>query len=369
MVENKKVIILGDTHLGIKSFSIDFFYKTQLKFFKEQLIPYMLKNNIDTIFQLGDFLDNRTTMDIRLWEIIKKELFDNLILKHNIKIITILGNHDISYRNTLEVNFMNTIRDLYPNNIQLIDKPTMIDFNSQKCLFQPWLLPDEKIDMSMLSTADYILGHFETTGFLMVKGHACENGLNPDNFKLSNIKKVYSGHFHIKSHKGKIHYVGTPYALNWGDYNLDNGFIVFDTNKDKFIKNKVSQKFVKLKYNDTIHEDKPLEVSGLYATKKYYDKETIPFKDLKNHIVKFFINKAKTSDFEDYIYLLKQADIEFEVLNNQEISLLIGTDYNDNEVDDVSTKEFILQSIKDTELKELVLDIIQEVKDNEKDED
>ena len=361
------VILLGDIHLGIKQFNIQFYEKSQLTFFKDQLIPYMLKNKIDTIWSMGDVFDNRTSIDIRFFQYIRETLFD-LFVKYNIKFVAIKGNHDIYFRNTLDVSLLDILGDLYPNNIEIISKPTIKTLNNKTCLLQPWLLPNEKVNLLNMDV-DYMFMHAEINGFEMIKGYKCNNGIDVKSFKNKNIKQVYSGHFHIRNTSGKINFIGSITQLNWGDYNLDNGFIVFDTNKDKFIKNKVSQKFVKLKYNDTIQEDNPLEVSGLYPTKKYFNKENIPFKDLQNCILKFFINKAKTSDFEDYIYLLKQAEIEFEVLNNQEISLLIGTDYN-HDVDDVDTKEFILQSISDTQLKELAIDIIQEVKDNNtKDED
>ena len=369
------VIILGDLHFGIKQANIGFYEKTQLTFFRDLLIPYMLKNNIKYILQLGDFLDNRTSLDTRLWDRIKKDIFDELIVKNDIKIITILGNHDIAYRNHLDCSFMYTIEKMYKDNVRLISTPSTISINNKKYLFQPWLTPDENVDSTSILNSDYILGHFETTGFMMVKGHNCNNGINPKSFSPKNIKAVYSGHFHIRSSKGKIHYVGTPYQLSFGDYDLKNGFVVHNSSgasgKDKFIENNVSSKFIKIKYNDENKD--PLEVSGLYKSKKYFNLENIPFKDLKNHNIKFFINKAKNSNFEEYIYVLKQAQIEFEIINNVEISNLIGTDYI-NEVQDVDiidTKNFILNTIKthevnkESNLEFLLLDIIKEVEQEE----
>ena len=52
-----KFIVLGDLHFGIKSFNENFF-SNQMEFFHNQLFPYMLEHNIDTIIQLGDFLDH-----------------------------------------------------------------------------------------------------------------------------------------------------------------------------------------------------------------------------------------------------------------------------------------------------------------------
>lgn len=341
-----KFIILGDCHFGIKQSSFEYFEKTQLVFFIEQLIPYMKKHNIKTIIQLGDFLDNRTTLDIRLWNRIKREIL-NVLLEEDIRLITLLGNHDISYKNTRCTSFMYSIEKMY-SNITLVNNAEMFSINNCNFLLQPWLLPNENILNELLLKADYVAGHFELMSFEMTKGHINEHGQDVKDFKLKNIKKVFSGHFHIRQKKGKIDYVGTPFQLSYGDYCLRNGFVVIDEEfNEKFIDNTSSSKYVKLKYND--ENEKPLEISGLYNNKRLFDLNNIPFSDIKKHYCRFFVNKAKDSKFEEYIYILKQNGIEFEVINNQEISNLIGMDYLEDNIEEEDTKTFIIDSIKNNE--------------------
>jgi hypothetical protein len=62
---------------------------------------------------------------------------------------------------------------------------------------------------------------------------------------------VLSGHFHHKSSKGNITYVGTPYEMTWADYNDERGFHIFDTETREltFIANP-NKMFYKIHYND-----------------------------------------------------------------------------------------------------------------------
>jgi hypothetical protein len=63
---------------------------------------------------------------------------------------------------------------------------------------------------------------------------------------------VVSGHYHTKSRRDNIFYLGTAYEMTWADYNDPKGFHVFDTETQKFeyIKNPYTI-FKKIQYNDT----------------------------------------------------------------------------------------------------------------------
>ena len=367
-MSGKKAIILGDLHFFIKQSNISFYERTQLPFFKEQLIPYMLENKINTIFQLGDFIDNRSTIDIKLWERMRKEIIEDLFVKNNITVYTLLGNHDISLRESKEISFMQTIADMY-DCINLIQEDTIINFNGKKMLFVPWLTKNDKIDMNLVQNSDYVFGHFEIKGFQMTKGHYDEDGLNPNNFSKSNVKQVYSGHYHLKDKKGNIYYVGTPYQLTWNDYNAENGFLVFNAEKDEFIQNNVSSRFVKIKYDDT--KPKEIEIKGLGSIINVTEEEFYSNKDIieviRNNYIKLFINKSSDTRYEEVIYLLRQENIDFEIINNQEITNLINTDYIANNDFVLDTSKFILDSIKseNTELFKLAAEILNEAKELE----
>jgi hypothetical protein len=77
-----------------------------------------------------------------------------------------------------------------------------------------------------------------------------EHGMNPDIF--SKFKQVFSGHYHHKSTRGNITYLGNPYQMFWNDYKDERGFHLYEptTNKLKRVKNPY-EIFQKIFYNDS----------------------------------------------------------------------------------------------------------------------
>ena len=337
-----KFIVLGDTHFGVKGFNEDFL-DNQLKFFHEQLFPYMKENGINTIIQMGDLLDNRKIINIKTFNRLVEELFIPM-KKLGFRFISFLGNHDIYYSSTLEINLVKYFQELFPDTVTIYEKPGMITLGNYNYKLIPWLV-DGKITEKDLKGADVVFGHFEIKNFEMVKGHIDHKSDLSSGFfkKIKGLKRVVSGHYHIQSTDGFVMYVGTPYQINWGDYATPRGFFVFEGHEYEFIENTASSKFIKLKYNDS--EEKVIELSGYYLQSKFYDRvEELP--DLRNHQVKFFINQARDKEYETISFDLHQAGIKFDVINNVEISDLIGTDFQ-GEIDNIGGAELLLRTVKD----------------------
>jgi DNA repair exonuclease SbcCD nuclease subunit len=61
----------------------------------------------------------------------------------------------------------------------------------------------------------------------MARGQMMDHGMDPKLFKR--FKAVYTGHYHHKSSKGNIHYMGSPYEMTWADCGDVKGFHVLDT--------------------------------------------------------------------------------------------------------------------------------------------
>ena len=97
-----KMVILGDTHFGMRGDSI-IFHKHYEKFYDTVFFPYLKENNIDTVFQMGDLFDRRKFINFNSLFLCRKYFF-NKLKENNITFYSILGNHDITYRNTLEIN-------------------------------------------------------------------------------------------------------------------------------------------------------------------------------------------------------------------------------------------------------------------------
>ena len=105
--------ILGDTHFGARGDSVDFLNFFE-KFYENTFFPYLIENNIDTVFQLGDLFDRRKYINFNSLYLCRKYFFDKL-RDNNIKMYTLLGNHDISYKNTLKVNSSELLLKEYKN--------------------------------------------------------------------------------------------------------------------------------------------------------------------------------------------------------------------------------------------------------------
>ena len=97
-----KFIVLGDTHFGARGDSLKF-HAYMEKFYTEFLFPYMQQNQIKVIYQLGDLFDRRKFINFNTLAECKRYFFD-VLKAEDIKMGTLLGNHDIFWKESLSVN-------------------------------------------------------------------------------------------------------------------------------------------------------------------------------------------------------------------------------------------------------------------------
>jgi hypothetical protein len=100
------------------------------------------------------------------------------------------------------------------------------------------------------TSAQVLMGHLELAGFEMYKGSVIDHGMSSSIFEKFDM--VCSGHYHHKSTKGNVHYLGCPYEITWSDYGDQKGFHVFDTETREltFIPNPYTM-FNKVHYDDS----------------------------------------------------------------------------------------------------------------------
>lgn len=160
------IAILGDLHLGARNSSYhfsDYFNR----FFNEVFYPYCQKRGIKNVIQLGDTFDSRAALSYKAYHRCRETWFGNLE-KHDIQMYMLVGNHDICYRHTLEINSPDLLLGEYKN-ITVINKPTQIDINGTKIDIVPWLCDENEADittfMSRKDKGDICCGHFELSGF------------------------------------------------------------------------------------------------------------------------------------------------------------------------------------------------------------
>jgi len=253
---NAPIPFISDTHFGSKSFN-KIVFNNMLLFFEEQFFPWCLKHNVKHVFHLGDLVHNRNMIDLWINQQIKTRFFqwfeDNDITLH-----VLVGNHDLYYKTAMEFNYLAENTKEFKN-IEIYDKQEKIHVGKYSFLMIPWVLNNSNFKFK--HDADICCGHFETIGFKMTPQQYADDGFDIKAFE--NFKHVFSGHFHVKSHKKNVYYIGTQYPITWNDYGETKGFYVLEEDfKVKYVENKVSGKFIKLFYNE-IGSQQKIEVGGI----------------------------------------------------------------------------------------------------------
>ena len=293
-----KLALINDTHAGARGDSAifnEFFFK----FWENVFFPYLKENNITQICHLGDVVDRRKFINYVTLNSWRKRFFDKLT-ENNIQMDVIVGNHDVTYKNTNEINAMNELFKHYDNVNVYID-PVERVYDGVNIALVPWInSSNHQSSLEFLNNtqSQIVFGHFEISGFEMDRGNVCQGGLEVEIFKRFDV--VLSGHFHHKSSKGNVTYLGNQYEITWADYDDQRGFHVFDTETREleFIPNPYKM-FHKLHYDDTTQE---------FAHWKSFDYEQL--KDVYVKIV--VINKQNPYLFDvvmDNLYKVGVSDI------------------------------------------------------------
>ena len=163
----------------------------------------------------------------------------------------IVGNHDVTYKNTNEINAMHELFDHY-NNINVYTEALDIEYDGCNVAMVPWINSgnyEQTLQYLKETKAQVVFGHFEIAGFEMDRGNICHTGMDKSTF--DRFDTVLSGHFHHKSTSGNITYLGNQYEITWADYNDPRGFHVFDTETREitFVQNP-HRMFHKINYDD-----------------------------------------------------------------------------------------------------------------------
>jgi DNA repair exonuclease SbcCD nuclease subunit len=243
-----KIALITDTHFGARNDNtafLDYFEK----FYEKQFFPTLLERGIDTIIHLGDIVDRRKYISyVTLRRM--KDMFIDKCNEHNINLHVIIGNHDVPYKNTNEINsMMELFRD---TGISYYSEPETLTFDGHDILLMPWINNQNyaaAIDAMKNTPAQVMFGHLEVQGAFMDRGNRNEHGMEVSTFDKFEV--VCSGHFHHKNKIGNVQYLGCPYEITWIDYQDPKGFHVYDTDTREleFVRNPYSM-FHKVFYSD-----------------------------------------------------------------------------------------------------------------------
>lgn len=221
-----KIVLFSDIHFGEKSNS-DTHNKNCLDFI--QFMGDWCSENIDesfiTVF-MGDWFHNRNTINVKTLNYGK----EGLVALSNIgdEQYIIIGNHDLYFLDRRDS--YSVIIPEEASGIEIIDEPLM----KNGILLCPWLLRGESLkDLISEYHPSYVLGHFELPSFPLNQMVKFPGEFNP--FDYEGVRRICSGHFHTRSEKNNITYIGNCFSHNFADKNdwHNKGFAVLDTDTNE----------------------------------------------------------------------------------------------------------------------------------------
>ena len=287
-----KVAIITDQHLGARK-SSRIFHDYFNKFYQNVFFPTLKKRRIDTVLDLGDTYDNRRTLDLWAANWSKTEYFDKL-RDMGITVHSLVGNHTAYFKDTNEVNTLTGIVGEY-NNLHIYNKATEVEIGGLPILFVPWINQsnsEETYSLIDKTKCQVVMGHLELNGFEAHKGYVMDHGNPTDPYRR--FTKVFSGHFHRKSTRGNISYLGNPYQIYWNDYKDRRGFHIFDTEtlELEFIQN-------------------PYEIyQKIYYHEEHINSSMFKFHEYNKKFIKIIVEKkTKVDKFERFINQLYAAGV------------------------------------------------------------
>jgi DNA repair exonuclease SbcCD nuclease subunit len=350
-----KIALISDIHFGCRNNS-ETYLEIIKKLLTETFLDVLDNQKITDVRILGDLFDCRNNINVRTLSVAMDAFRWYKTNRPNVKFKILLGNHDIYYKNRIDVNSIDCLRHI--GNIEIIDKVTTETINGKKIITYPWLVPGGNEHTHFLSTSsndvfyDLCLGHFEVRGFEISRGTYDTENLPISAFK--NFKKVFTGHYHIRNTIDNVTYLGCPFQQNWGDYGDDKGINIWDIDEEKhtFIKNDKSPEFVKVFIND-------VETKNMTILKK-----------IKGNHIKFMIDKKVDESWliKARAKLESMESLTFEVENTIIDSIVEDSDIDITKISDpfsllmecVENLDIDEDGIDKTELKSYLMEIYSE---------
>lgn len=236
---------MSDTHLGLYG-SNDNWHEIVLKLF-QTIADFCVKNNVKKIIHLGDFFDNRKSLNVKtIWYAMQiAEILNDF------ETYLLVGNHDTFFKNQIYPHSLKIFNEY--DNINVIDSVWQLDGDIGLI---PWGCGFQHME------TPYLMGHFEINDFRMNSGYVMRQAkLNRSDF--DGFKQVISGHYHTPMVEDDINYVGAPYHQTFADVG-ERGFYLWSRDKDlQFIEYTDAPQFIKIPARESMVENvKPLNIKG-----------------------------------------------------------------------------------------------------------
>ena len=251
----KKVACFTDIHYGLKSNSLT--HLQDCEEFVDWFIDEAKKNNCETGIFLGDWSHNRNSLNL-------------ITLDTSIRCLEKLGaafeqffwfpgNHDLFYKDKRDIHSSAFGRHI-PGVTVVENVTTMGDVT-----LVPWLVGEEWKTISQIKSR-YMFGHFELPLFYMnAMVQMPDHGeLQVEHFKHQDY--VFSGHFHKRQSRGKVHYIGNAFPHNFADtWDDDRGMMILEWGSDpQYINWPNCPKYRTLKLSELIDNQDTIMKTKMY---------------------------------------------------------------------------------------------------------
>jgi DNA repair exonuclease SbcCD nuclease subunit len=251
----KKVACFTDIHFGLKSNSGT--HLRDCEEFVDWYIENAKKEGCDTGIFLGDWSHNRNSLNL-------------ITLDTSIRCLEKLGaafeqffwfpgNHDLFYKDKRDIH--SSAFGKHIPGVTVVEGVTTIG----DVTLVPWLVGDEWKTISQVKSR-YMFGHFELPLFYM-------NAMvqMPDHGELqashfTHQDYVFSGHFHKRQSRGKIHYIGNAFPHNFADsWDDERGMMIMDWGREpKYINWDNCPKYRHVKLSDLIDKKDTIMQSKMH---------------------------------------------------------------------------------------------------------
>lgn len=219
----KKAAVFTDIHFGLKSNSK--IHNDDCEDFVDWFIKQALDNNCETGIFCGDWHHNRNSINLTTMKATIKSL--EKLGKAFKQFFYFPGNHDLYYKDKRDIHSIEFGKHI--PGITVINKITKKD----DVALIPWLIGDEWKQIEKIKSK-YIFGHFELPSFYMNAMVKMPDAGDLRAKHFVNQEYVFSGHFHKRQQKGKIHYIGNAFPHNYADvWDDERGMMILDKENNK----------------------------------------------------------------------------------------------------------------------------------------
>ena len=252
-----KVLIFSDVHIHPHKRSLDRLQHCLDAL--EWVFKTAEEQSVDHILFLGDLFHNRQRIEIltyhKAFNVFKK------YLNGKIKLWLLLGNHDLWYRDKVDINSVAPFSAL--PGVTVVDCESTLDISGHLIDFIPFTLdPIESLNKLLKLRGDnpkkLLCAHIAIHGAKYNSGMMADVTVEHDgevtkvdSSLFSAWDQVFLGHYHLPQIIQNVEYVGSPLQLSFGEADQIKHILIYDleTQEKEYIENNFSPKHLIIPYD------------------------------------------------------------------------------------------------------------------------